>query len=82
MRGTLNVWLWKNQCLVIAIVQDQKKKRSTFVAIVRDEKKEEQLLVGSTKREQLFGMNKGRGSIRLLRHSSSNVAQRSPTTTC
>jgi len=60
----------------------KKNQKSKVVAIVRDEKREEQLLVGSTKREQLFGMNKGRRSIRLPRHSSSNAAQRSPTMTC
>jgi hypothetical protein len=57
----------------IPIVEDQKKERLVIATIV-GMKKKKHLLMGSTKRkQQLFGMKKGRssccwGSIRLLRH--------------
>jgi hypothetical protein len=56
------------------IVEDRKEERSEVATTVGNEKKDEWLLMRSLKRkQQLFGMNKGKnnccwGSIRLLRH--------------
>jgi hypothetical protein len=81
MKGTLNVWLWE------LLLRIKNKKDQELLQLLRMKKNEEQLLMGSKREKQLFGMNKGKSyccsrSIRFLR----NILQvmqlkRSPTAT-